>query len=354
MNMDEALRRIRCLFEIMHHNVADGRRVRIQVFAFVATEQTSRTHAFAASRGIDENTVIPPEGLLIEPIAVRALNGHTGSASEREVVLKRDLKRLTAGAVTAIPNCFHVTSRENLMGTFERGIQPGGGSGRSVTYFSSFAPWDERSWKISKGTYIRGERAVFYMKTETLMDQFEGRITDSGQPVTDLVIPFASLRGAWVQDSGMNWHRLIVPSGPEQLVRSVYRPWRYANREEVMKEARACAEEVEYEDAKAADIIDTVCAFENRTIKLGGAKEKEAHFKLLYYIVEHRAVEIAGCITCPACLKDTPAKYSICLKCKGMMTSYGRRPFVITEDERENDPGDAMDVDDQDDEPCRT
>lgn len=62
----------------------------------------------------------------------------------------------------------------------------------------------------------------------------------------------------------MNWHRLIVPSGPEQLVRSVYRPWRYANREEVVKEARACAEEVDYEDAKAADIIDTVCAFENR------------------------------------------------------------------------------------------
>ena len=65
---------------------------------------------------------------------------------------------------------------------------------------------------------------MFYLKAETLMDQLEGRLTDSGQPVTDQVIPFGSLRGAWVQDQNMMWHRLIVPSGPEQLIRSVYRP----------------------------------------------------------------------------------------------------------------------------------
>lgn len=84
-----------------------------------------------------------------------------------------------------------------------------------------------------------------------------------------------------------------------------------------MKEARACAEEADYQDAKAADIIDTVTAFENKTIKLGGKEEKAAHFKLLYYVVDHKAVEIAGCIICPACLCDTLAKYSVCLRCMG-------------------------------------
>ena len=49
------------------------------------------------------------------------------------------------------------------------------------------------------------------MYPEVLMEEFEGRITDSGQPVTSMAIPFASLRGAWVQDSDMKWHRLIVP-----------------------------------------------------------------------------------------------------------------------------------------------
>jgi hypothetical protein len=117
-----------------------------------------------------------------------------------------------------------------------------------------------------------------------------------------------------------------------------------------LKEARACAEEVDHQDAKAADIIDTVTAFENKTIKLGGEEEKAAHFKLLYYVVDHKAVEIAGCIICPACLRDTPAKYSVCLRCMGMMISHGRRPFIITEDEREDTPGDPMDVDDESEE----
>ena len=82
-----------------------------------------------------------------------------------------------------IPSCFHVTSRENLLGIFEDGLIPGGGSGRNVTFFSAFAPWDERSWRISKGTFIKGEKAVFYISTQTLMEEFGGRINDSGQPM---------------------------------------------------------------------------------------------------------------------------------------------------------------------------
>ena len=94
-------------------------------------------------------------------------------------------------------------------------------------------PWDPRSYKLTKGRHIDGEKVASYLPTQTLMEEFEGRITDSGQPVTDQIIPFGKIRGAWVQDSDMKWFRLIVPSGPEQLICMVHRPWRYAGRDQV-------------------------------------------------------------------------------------------------------------------------
>lgn len=169
---------------------------------------------------------MPPEGLVVEPIAVRAPSGHTTGYGVEEVELKTDLlsHKLTAGAITMMPSCFHEALRENLMSIFENGLVPGGGSGRLVTFFNALAPWDQRSYKLAKGTKtskIRGERAVFYIPSETLMDQFQGRITDSGQPVTDQVIPFGSLRGAWVQDSDRKWHRLIVLGQSNSSGRSI-------------------------------------------------------------------------------------------------------------------------------------
>lgn len=186
--------------------------MRIQILAFVALPSINRSSEYARKHSIDANTVMPPEGLVVEPIAVRAPSGHTTGYGVEEVELKTDLlsHKLTAGAITMMPSCFHEAWRENLMSIFENGLVPGGGSGRLVTFFNAFAPWDQRSYKLAKGTKIRGERAVFYIPSETLMDQFQGRIADSGQPVTDQVIPFGSLRGAWVQDSDRKWHRLIV------------------------------------------------------------------------------------------------------------------------------------------------
>ena len=61
-------------------------------------------------------------------------------------------------------------------------------------------------------------------------------------------------------------------------------------------------------------------------------------------MITHKMVERAGCIVCPACLRETPTKFSICLRCKGMMMSHGRRPVEIKiEDESEDE--DEMEVD---------
>ena len=197
--------RMKILFKIMHHCVAQGRRVRVQVLAFGINRGANVSDAYLRRRGVTADTVIPEEGLLIEPIAVRTPSGHTAPMGRNEVRLRMEAlsDKLTPGAVPMMPSCFHVTPRENLLGIFEDGLIPGGGTGRALTFFSAFAPWDKRSWEISKGTYIQGEKAAFYIPTQTLMEEFDGRINDSGQPVTSMTIPFTSLRGGWVQDGDM-------------------------------------------------------------------------------------------------------------------------------------------------------
>eukprot|EP00435_Cladocopium_sp_Y103_P059820 s295_g21.t1 len=119
------------------------------------------------------------------------------------------------------------------------------------------------------------------MPTEQLMEEFEGRITASGQPVTTMTIPFSKFKGAWVQDSKENWHRLLVPSGPCQLIRSVRSPGRYASRDQIIQEARLCAEDIRDEDAEATEIADIVAGFDSKSIRSGTREEKENMQRLL-------------------------------------------------------------------------
>ena len=52
------------------------------------------------------------------------------------------------------------------------------------------------------------------------MRDLGGRLTDSGQVVTDQIVPFSKIRGGWIQDANCRWQRLMVPSGEEQVVRT--------------------------------------------------------------------------------------------------------------------------------------
>eukprot|EP00435_Cladocopium_sp_Y103_P021455 s936_g5.t1 len=166
-------------------------------------------------------------------------------------------------------------------------------------------------------------------------EEFEGRVTASGQPVTTMTIPFDKIRGAWVEDGRKNWHRLLVPSGPSQLIKSVRSPSRYATRDKIIWEARLCATAVGEDDAEAAEILDIVVGLETKTIRSGTVEEKTNMQKLLTYVIDHKEAERAGCTVCPACLLSTPVKLSMCLHCKGMMVSHGRKPFKMTKEEVE-------------------
>eukprot|EP00435_Cladocopium_sp_Y103_P029924 s3816_g7.t1 len=160
------------------------------------------------------------------------------------------------------------------------------------------------------------------------MEEFEGGITASGQPVTTTTIPFSKIRGAW----------------------SVRSPGRYASRDQIIQEARLCAEEVGDEDAEAAEIADIVAGFDNKTIRSGTPEEKTNMQKLLTYVLDHKEAERAGCTVCPACLLSTPVKMSTCLHCKGMMVSHGRKPFRMTKEEYEEIQSTPMEMEDDDEE----
>ena len=76
------------LFKIMHHSLAHGRRVRVQILAFGINRGVNVSDAYLRQRGVTAATEIPEEGSLIEPIAVRAPPGHTRPIKWHEVILR--------------------------------------------------------------------------------------------------------------------------------------------------------------------------------------------------------------------------------------------------------------------------
>eukprot|EP00435_Cladocopium_sp_Y103_P064742 s354_g26.t1 len=229
INYEEGRYRLRILMKIMHSCVVRGHRVRIQILALGVNPTANLEMPYCVRKRILSPDLIPQDGLLVEPIAVRAPSGHSKSAFG-EVKLKEEMlsSPMTPGFVAALPECYHETDRNLLMQIWQGGIKPGAGAeqGRICTFFNVFPPWDSRSWKIVKGTARhRSERAVFYIPTEVLMQEFEGRVTASGQPVTTIA---------------------------SRLTRS---------------EARLCATAVGEEDAEAAEILDIVVGLETKVIR---------------------------------------------------------------------------------------
>ena len=85
-NKDEAEFRMRTLMKITFYYARWGRRVREQILAFGIPNDIDRTKQVCVDNGIDVNTEIPEEGLLLYPVAVRAPAGHSHRHND-EVIL---------------------------------------------------------------------------------------------------------------------------------------------------------------------------------------------------------------------------------------------------------------------------
>ena len=327
----------------MFHCARYGRRVREQVLAFYP--DIDRNGETCRANYVDRSTKIPEEGLLLYPVAVRAPTGHKLSLVN-DVTLRASLlsHRVAPNTVILLPVCFHISMKDRLKSIWKEGLIPGGldGNTRIFTFFNPYVPWDPPSWDITKSVDTRlGGFVCLYIPTETLMRDFGGRLTDSGQVVTDQIVPFSKIRGGWIQDANCRWHRLIVPSGEEQVIRTgSVKSRKVATKESVIRIARQCVNAAgKPYDEETMEVMTILSRFENRQIIEGGKEQYEARLKLVDYILERKAVTEAGCRFCPHCLTETPTKFSVCVGCWTPLESHGIRPY------RRDDPVDEEDED---------
>ena len=338
----EAMFRLQTLFKIMFYCARYGRRVREQVLAFGIFPDIDRNSPTCQCNGVSTATDIPEEGLLLYPVAVRAPTGHGNIRGTNDVELKSTLLShpLAPSTVVAMPVCFHITSNRNLRGIWKEGLIPGGlsASWRIFTFFNPYVPWDPRSWKITKSVDTRkGGFICLYIPTEVLMNEFNGRLTNAGQVVTDQTIPFSKIKGGWIQNSKGAWDRLIVKSGDEQVVRiGRIQSSIVAFKESLLRLAKQClsVEEQPF-DELTMDAMSLVDKFENHLIPEGGKEQCEGRIRLVDYILEKKPVTESGCRYCPHCLKETPTVFAICLACWTALESHGLKPYRIIEEEDE-------------------
>ena len=340
----EAMYRLQTLFKIMFYCARYGRRVREQVLAFGIFPDIDRSSDTCRCNGVSTATVIPEEGLLLYPVAVRAPTGHGDTRGSNDVELRSTLLShpIAPSTVVSMPVCFHITPSKHLRSIWKEGLIPGGlsASARIFTFFNPYVPWDSRSWKVTKSVDTRkGGFVCLYIPTEVLMNEFNGRLTDSGQVVTDQIIPFSKIRGGWIQDSKAAWERLIVPSGDDQVVRiGRIRSSVVTTKESLLRLAKQClnAEEQPF-DELTMDAMSLISKFENHMIPEGGKEQYEGRIRLVDYILEKKPVTESGCRYCPHCLKETPTIFAICLECWTALESHGIKPFRIIEEEDEEE-----------------
>ena len=159
--------------------------MREQILAFGISRDIDRRSLTCIDNNVLESTEIPEEGLPLYPVAVRAPTGHKEGTHRNDVVLMSSLLShpIAPNTALSLPVSFHITKKENLWSIWKEGLIPGGlGEGhRMFTFFNPFAPWDYRSWTLTKIMDTRkGGFACLYIPTEVLMVEYGGRLTDSG------------------------------------------------------------------------------------------------------------------------------------------------------------------------------
>ena len=114
------------------------------------------------------------------------------------------------------------------------------------------------------------------------------------------------IRTGWYQDPSNRWHRLMVPSGPEQAIRTTVGPNHVASKESVLRLASACLTGQQERGNEEIEIDVIIGDIKSGAIPSGGKAQYEARCRLIEYILDKKIVEAPGCRNCPACLSETP------------------------------------------------
>ena len=107
-NDAERRRRFDLLMKVMRQSAEVERRVRIQILVYGISPGIDRGGEVFKQLGLENDTVIPPEGLILYPVAVRAPSGHNSQLEPGDVKLNSALLSypLNDRVVYAIPMAF--------------------------------------------------------------------------------------------------------------------------------------------------------------------------------------------------------------------------------------------------------
>ena len=210
---------------------------------------------------------------------------------------------------TRFGGAFHVTDLESFRGIRKSGLKPGGPrEGRVNSFFCIYAPWDKRSWRLTKTTSktFKSPKVVLYLNCSKFL-KYSFRVSSDGQLLTAMVIPFENFDAIWILDNKEkkhNWVRLAIPDVPPQLILSakecyVVADWKKMDEEIISYKQKHMSGE---------EVIEPADDKWNRMVSL-----------LAWAYVPNES----GMVLCPGCLDETPKETAWCLQCYSTLMSHG-------------------------------
>ena len=254
------------------------------------------------------------------PLAVRATMGH----SPRKGGTSFTIDFSTA---TRFWGAFHVTDLESFKGIRKSGLTPGGPRGGRVnSFFYIFAPWDDRSWRLTKTTNktFKSPKVVLYLNCSKFL-KYSFRISSDGQLLTAMVIPFEDFDATWILDNKEkkhDWVRLAVPDVSPQLILSA-------------KECYVIADWKKMDEVIGRTLVDTKSLDPGHIREIISYKQKHLSGEEIIEPADdkwNRMVSLlawayvpkeSGMVLCPGCLDETPKETAWCLQCYSTLMSYG-------------------------------
>ena len=220
-----------------------------------------------------------------------------------------------------------MTDLESFKGIRKSGLKPGGTRGGRVnSFFCIYAPWDERSWRLTRTTNktFKSPKVVLYLNCSKFL-KYSFRVSSDGQLLTAMVIPFDDFDATWILDNKggkHDWVRLAVPDVPPQMILSakecyVVADWK--KMDEVMD--RTLVETKSLDPKHIRELLSYKQKHMSREEVIEPADDKwNRKVSLLAWAYVPKE---SGMVLRPGCLDETPKEIAWCLQCYSTLMSHG-------------------------------
>lgn len=143
---------------------------------------------------------------------------------------------LTDSLAMSVVTCFHCTAFRNIPSIIEHGIVPGGdGGGRLMSFFSPYAPWDDRGQRVLPMKRMWEDHVVAIYIDAITMSRFGCYLDMDGHIMADKPIPFTEVQGMWYSWKNGPWNRFLAPNGGVYYVESAIGTSQVARRSDLFQ-----------------------------------------------------------------------------------------------------------------------